>query len=238
MKKEKDDSSPVEKNKTSRSLVRKALREERAKLKELRYRTSNGENLAEDIEGCKGQLELLFKEMQSIEEGGHTTFLKAKEVISPKQNIAEKKNRLRLSMDNAKTKIAKIEKALETPNLPKEERDLKLVKSSKLRVEMEDLQQEYNALLQYNHTNFITARDQDRKQIEQTIRVEGLQRKIVSLKEQMKDSATDQDARSYAALEVQLKDTEKMLQDLVAVPEDAFLKESEEDQGEDPFLEK
>ena len=103
---------------------------------------------------------------------------------------------------------------------------------------MEDLQQEYNALLQYNHTNFITARDQDRKQIEQTIRVEGLQRKIVSLKEQMKDSATDQDARSYAALEVQLKDTEKMLQDLVAVPEDAFLKESEEDQGEDPFLEK
>ena len=69
---------------------------------------------------------------------------------------------------------------------------------------------------------------QDRKQIEQTIRVEGLQRKIVSLKEQMKDSATDQDARSYAALEVQLKDTEKMLQDLVAVPEDAFLKESEE----------
>ena len=38
-----------------------------------------------------GQIELLYKELQAIEEGGHTTFLEAKEAIAPKMNYAEKK---------------------------------------------------------------------------------------------------------------------------------------------------
>ena len=53
---------------------------------------SQGRDVIDDIDACKGEIELLFKELQSIEEGGHTTFLHAKELIAPKKNISSKKN--------------------------------------------------------------------------------------------------------------------------------------------------
>ena len=200
-------------------------------------RMADGENLAEDIEACKGQIEILFKELQSIEEGGHTTFLKAKDIISPKKNVAEKKNRLRDLMDEMKSKILKIEKSLDTPNLPKDERDKKLVKSSKLQSELEDLKQEYNALLQYNHTNFVTSRDEDRKQTQMTKEVELLQAKIVEIKKQMKDCADAQDFKAYAELELQLDKNESDLKKIIEPAVDLLKDSNDENQFEDPFLE-
>lgn len=228
---------PKDKKKSSRAVVRKALRDERAVLKKLRMRMADGENLAEDIEACKGQIEILFKELQSIEEGGHTTFLKAKDIISPKKNVAEKKNRLRDLMDEMKSKILKIEKSLDTPNLPKDERDKKLVKSSKLQSELEDLKQEYNALLQYNHTNFVTSRDEDRKQTQMTKEVELLQAKIVEIKKQMKDCADAQDFKAYAELELQLDKNESDLKKIIEPAVDLLKDSNDENQFEDPFLE-
>ena len=87
--------TPKAKDRESRASVRKELRYQRQHLKDLRSRLKNGENLSEDITACQGQIELLFKELQSIEEGGHTTFLEAKDMIAPKQNYAEKKENLK-----------------------------------------------------------------------------------------------------------------------------------------------
>ena len=92
---ERDTFSPKEKDRESRSSVRKELREQRQLLRELRRRLKCGENLTGDIEACEGHIELLFKELQSIDDGGHTTFLEAKEAIAPKMNYAEKKEHLK-----------------------------------------------------------------------------------------------------------------------------------------------
>ena len=81
-------SSPKQKDRESRSSVRKELREQRQLLRDLKRRSKGGVNLTGDIEACKGHIELLYKELQSIEEGGHTTFLEAKEVIAPKMNYS------------------------------------------------------------------------------------------------------------------------------------------------------
>ena len=64
----KDPSSPKEKDRESRSSVRKELREQRQLFRDLRRRLKGGENLSGDIEACEGQIELLYKELQSIEE--------------------------------------------------------------------------------------------------------------------------------------------------------------------------
>ena len=233
-----DTSDKLDKNKSSRATVRKALREERAALKQLKIRAANGESLSEDIEACKGQIELLFRELKAIEEGGHTTFLEAKENISPKKNVSEKKNLLRQKIDDAKSKIKEIEKSLDVPNLSTEDRDARLLKSSKARNELEELQQEYNALLQYNHTNFVNARNADKEQTTHMAQLESLQNSINKIKSMMIDSADKQDFRTYKEQESQLSELENKLKNLTQADTDFLLETPEEDSKEDPFLEK
>jgi len=233
-----DTSDKLDKNKSSRATVRKALREERAALKQLKIRAANGESLSEDIEACKGQIELLFRELKAIEEGGHTTFLEAKENISPKKNVSEKKNLLRQKIDDAKSKIKEIEKSLDVPNLSTEDRDARLLKSSKARNELEELQQEYNALLQYNHTNFVNARNADKEQIIHMAQLESLQNSINKIKSMMIDSADKHDFKTYKEHESQLSELENKLKNLTQADTDFLLETPEEDSKEDPFLEK
>ena len=233
-----DTSDKLDKNRSSRATVRKALREERAALKQLKIRVANGESLSEDIEACKGQIELLFRELKAIEEGGHTTFLEAKENISPKKKVSEKKNLLRQKIDEVKSKINDIEISLNMPNLSTEERDARLVKSSKARSELEELQQEYNALLQYNHTNFVSARNADREQIKFMAEMESLQNSIEKTKSMMIDSADKQDFKAYKEQESQLSELENKLKNFTQADTDFLLETAEEDSKEDPFLEK
>lgn len=233
-----DTSDKLDKNKSSRATVRKALREERAALKQLKIRAANGESLSEDIEACKGQIELLFRELKAIEEGGHTTFLEAKENISPKKNVSEKKNLLRQKIDDAKSKIKEIEKSLDVPNLSTEDRDARLLKSSKARNELEELQQEYNALLQYNHTNFVNARNADKEQTTHMAQLESLQNSINKIKSMMIDSADKQDFKTYKEQESRLSELENKLKNLTQADTDFLLETAEEDSKEDPFLEK
>jgi len=233
-----DTSDKLDKNRSSRATVRKALREERAALKQLKIRVANGESLSEDIEACKGQIELLFRELKAIEEGGHTTFLEAKENISPKKKVSEKKNLLRQKIDEVKSKINDIENSLNRPNLSTEERDARLVKSSKTRSELEELQQEYNALLQYNHTNFVSARNADREQIKFMAEMESLQNSIEKTKSMMIDSADKQDFKTYKEQESRLSELENKLKNLTQADTDFLLETAEEDSKEDPILEK
>lgn len=233
-----DTSDKLDKNRSSRATVRKALREERAALKQLKIRVANGESLSEDIEACKGQIELLFRELKAIEEGGHTTFLEAKENISPKKKVSEKKNLLRQKIDEVKSKINDIEISLNMPNLSTEERDARLVKSSKTRSELEELQQEYNALLQYNHTNFVSARNADREQIKFMAEMESLQNSIEKTKSMMIDSADKQDIKTYKEQESRLSELENKLKNITQADTDFLLETAEEDSKEDPILEK
>ena len=85
--------------------------------------------------------------------------------------MAEKKNRLRDLMDEMKSKILKIEKSLDTPNLPKDEQK-KVGKSFKTPIGARGFEARVQCSLQYNHTNFVTSRDEDRKQTQMTKEVE------------------------------------------------------------------
>ena len=92
---DKKPSSPAEKKRLARSEVRNALRDQRAKLRELRQGMRSGQDLSDDIDSCSGEIELLMKELQSIEEGGHTTFLDAKKLIAAKKDISSKKKNIK-----------------------------------------------------------------------------------------------------------------------------------------------
>jgi len=232
-----DPSSPKQKDRESRSSVRKELREQRQLLRDLRRRLKGGENLSGDIEACQGQIELLFKELQSIEDGGHTTFLEAKEVIAPKMNYAEKKEDLKDKIKLVKKEIHELEESLYQPNLPDVTRDETIVELSKLKKEQEDLSEELNALLQFNHTRFVEAREETREQMQRAEKEQNLEEEIDRLKQELNEANQSADLSRANELLSKISDLENEIKNLDRPEEDAFLEKFDDD-PEDPFLER
>ena len=232
-----DPSSPKQKDRESRSSVRKELREQRQLLRDLRRRLKGGENLSGDIEACQGQIELLYKELQSIEDGGHTTFLEAKEVIAPKMNYAEKKEDLKDKIKLVKKEIHGLEESLYQPNLPDVTRDETIVELSKLQKEQEDLSEELNALLQFNHTRFVEAREETREQMQRAEKEQNLEEEIDRLKQELIEANQSADLSRANELLSKISDLESEMKNLDRPEEDVFL-ERFEDNTQDPFLER
>jgi chromosome segregation ATPase len=232
-----DPSSPKQKDRESRSSVRKELREQRQLLRDLRRRLKGGENLSGDIEACQGQIELLYKELQSIEDGGHTTFLEAKEVIAPKMNYAEKKEDLKDKIKLVKKEIHELEESLYQPNLPDVTRDETIVELSKLKKEQEDLSEELNALLQFNHTRFVEAREETREQMQRAEKEQNLEEEIDRLKQELSEANQSADLSRANELLSKISDLENEIKNLDRPEEDVFL-ERFEDNTQDPFLER
>jgi len=232
-----DPSSPKQKDRESRSSVRKELREQRQLLRDLRRRLKGGENLSGDIEACQGQIELLYKELQSIEDGGHTTFLEAKEVIAPKMNYAEKKEDLKEKIKLVKKEIHELEESLYQPNLPDVTRDETIVELSKLKKEQEDLSEELNALLQFNHTRFVEAREETREQMQRAEKEQNLEEEIDRLKQELNEANQSADLSRANELLSKISDLENEIKNLDRPEEDAFLEKFDDD-PEDPFLER
>ena len=232
-----DPSSPKEKDRESRSSVRKELREQRQLLRELKRRLKSGENLTGDIEACEGHIELLYKELQSIEEGGHTTFLEAKEVIAPKMNYAEKKEHLKDKIKLVKKEIHELEESLYLPNLPDVTRDETIVELSRLKKEQEDLSEEMNALQQFNHTRFVEAREETKGQMERAEKEQNLEIKLETLQQELAIANNNSDLNKANELISAISELQAEIKNLDRPDEDAFLEKFDDD-PEDPFLER
>jgi len=87
--------SPREKERESRVAVRKELRDQRQVMRDLRQRVKSGENLTDDIEACKGQIDLLYKELQSIEEGGAYNLFSSQRGYSSQNELFGEKRRFK-----------------------------------------------------------------------------------------------------------------------------------------------
>lgn len=234
---EEEVSSPKQKDRESRASVRQELREQRQLLRDLRKRLKSGENISGDIEACQGQIDLLYKELQAIEEGGHTTFLEAKEVIAPKMNYAEKKEHLKDKIKEVKKEIVTLEDFLYQPNIPDITRDETIVELSRLKKEQEDLTEEMNALLQFNHTRFVEAREETKQQMERAQKEEDLESELEALKQELNLANQNSDLPKANELICQISELELEIKNLDRPKEDVFLEKFEEEDV-DPFLER
>ena len=229
--------SPKDKERESRSSVRKELREQRQLLRELKRRLKSGENLTDDIEACKGQIDLLYKELQSIEEGGHTTFLEAKNAIAPKMNYAEKKEHLKDEIKHIKKEIVLLEESLYQPSLTDQDRDEIIAEISRLKKDQEDFSEEMNALLQFNHTRFVEAREETKGQMERAEKEQNLETKLKTLQQELAIANNNSDLNKANELVSAISELQAEIKNLDRPDEDAFLEKFDEDL-EDPFLER
>jgi len=206
-----------------RALVRESLRKARFKLKELKKEMSLGKDFADDVVSCKGEIVLLFKELESIEDGGHATFLEAKELISPKKNVSEKKLAIRSKVDKAKKEIYELEKKLYFPNLNQKERDKIIISISKENTVLNDLKEELNALKEFNHTRFVFTRDENNKIAEKQQELDYIENQSVEIENQLLKANNSTDIDSIEELKNNLKLLAQRKSELLPDQIDPFL---------------
>jgi len=126
-----------EKDSIHRSKVRMKMVKLRTQLKELLQE----EGQQSDIDSCKGEIEVLRKELQSLEEGGHTTFIKAKQMLEPKKNLSTKGKKIDTKVKFLKIRLKNAEKKLNeqdsSPKLKEKQQEI-----------VEDLKSNYNPFLE------------------------------------------------------------------------------------------
>ena len=220
--------SSAKEKREARSAVRQSLREQRAKLKELRQGMRQGQDLGDDIDSCMGEIDLLLKELQAIEEGGHATFLEAKELIAPKKNVSSKKTNLRDEASDLHKEIKHLDERLYLPGISDEEREKMNLLVSEKSARLKDLEEELSALRQYNHTRFVHARDESRKNIEQERLLEELEQRREELGNRMLEALEKADEPEISKIQEELNALHEQKDKLLENGQDPFLRESAE----------
>ncbi len=163
------------KDKAIRSQVRMKISNLRSQLKKLQQDTPSN---PADIESCKGEIEVLRKELQSLEDAGHTTFIKAKGMLEPKKNISSKSKKLEWKIKLLKTRIKNAEKKLTKQGLSSEtiEKQEKLILD--LNKQIFSLSEEQKALKNFNHTRFLESTKDTSEEDSQAKKLDDINAKI------------------------------------------------------------
>jgi len=143
--------------KKERAKVYVQLHKLRRQIKQLQAGTRSPTAKKEKIESLRGEVTVLEKELQSFQEGGHTTFLQAKKMLEPKKGISGKKHRIKWKKSQIEIRLKDVEEQLTEPDLDKELHDGLKAQMEKFRHQLALLQQENEALEDYNHTRFVQA---------------------------------------------------------------------------------
>ena len=152
-------------------------------------------------------------------------------------NYAEKKENLKQQIKDIKKEISILEETLYQPNLSDEQRDDIISDLSKFKDELEDLDEEMNALNQFNHTRFVEARDENREAIKKAEEENKLEKEKEELRQQLAQANQSEDLTLANELIKKIAELEERIKNLNQPSEDAFLEKFDED-GEDPFLER
>jgi hypothetical protein len=163
--------------------------------------------------------------------------LAAKQVIAPKMNYSEKKENLKLEIKATKKEITELEDSLYEPNLTDQVRDEIIGEISRLKKELEDLAEEMNAILQFNHTRFVEAREENKESIIKVQEEQALEVEKDSLRRDLEKANEDSNLDLANEIIAKIANVEDKIKNLSRPKEDAFLEQFEDNQ-EDPFLER
>ena len=219
---------------TSKSQTREELRTNRQLRRDLRKRLKLGEDVGEELLVCEGRIEVLNRELLSIEEGGHEVFLAAKETISPKLNYPEKKKELKLKIRQVNDEITQLQNRL-IENKDDDRKVSTLTKEVSMRkLVLDDLESEMNALLQFTHTQFLAIKEDDKQQqhLDHQIKRLEVERKTLNL--ELIEANESFNMQEISLIQDKLSVVQDKLRELT-MPEDALLGDMED---EDPFIEK
>ena len=175
------------------------MRELRQQLRELEMRQQQGQDNAADIESCKGEIKVLEKEIKSIDEGGHTTFMAAKEMLDPKRDVSAKNRSIKERRVQLNRSISELELALTDASLTPENRQVVLSDLAKLKGERTILTEESKALEEFNHTRFMETRKEEDDSHQQEEELHKVNEKIFAAETSLQEALASDDQTRIAA---------------------------------------
>jgi predicted nucleic acid-binding Zn-ribbon protein len=177
------------KNKRAQVIVN--LHKLRRKAKELEATQSTGSDKKADIEACRGEINVLQKELDSIDDAGHTTFMNAKNMLEPKKGISDKNRRIKWRKTQIEELIKKLEASQEESDVTDEERTETATNLAKFREELASLDEEKAALKDFNHTRFMAANKDDGQGDKQNTEIEQVNKKIHDLETKLERASKE-----------------------------------------------
>ena len=193
-----------DKDRIHRSKVRMKMVKLRTQLKELLQE----EGQQSDIDSCNGEIEVLRKELQSLEDGGHTTFIKAKQMLEPKKNLSTKGKKIDTKVKFLKIRLKNAEKKLkEEDSSPKlKEKQQEIVED--LKEQLQSLSGERQAIENFNHTRFVQLKSQASEGDKQTKELGEVDQKIKDLRQKL-SKRSDSDSEDLLQDELHFLEMEK-----------------------------
>lgn len=217
-----------DKSRKDREQVRQQIDEVRQRIEDL---SSSGKDNSADIVACKGELEVLKKELQAIKDGGHTTFVMAKQMLQPKKGISSKTRSIKFRREKLSRQIAKLEAQVKDANLSAEEQNPILDKISKYKEDRATLSQERQALKEFNHTRFMEFHKEADKANEQEAELAKVDKKIFTVETRLDEALekNNDELLNEAKEELHLLHMER--ESIVNFSHDLFLKNLEQLKG-------
>ncbi|MEC8355213.1 MAG: hypothetical protein VXZ37_01215 [Verrucomicrobiota bacterium] len=143
------------KQRVLRSKIRTQLAELVQKQKKLKLQ---GASMLE-LEEVSGEMEVLRKELQSVEDSGHTVFMSAKQMLAPKKELYQKQNKISWKKKHIEIRLNSLNKDLKGLDQSSEECALINDKIAMFQKELSNLNQEQKAVNDLNHTRFLDAQN-------------------------------------------------------------------------------
>ena len=207
------------KDRALRSKIRMQLAELIQKQKMLKL---NGATKSE-MEEAEGEIDVLRKELQSIEDSGHTVFISAKQMLEPKKQLSQKEKKISWKKKHIEIRLSSLSKDLSDEKCSPEQKCKIENKISKFQKELSDLEQEMRSVKELNHTRFLDSKNLKGENATQQNKFEEVNGKIQETKNKISKAQADRNSTKVNLLKEQLNHLELEKEAIENFTHDEFL---------------
>ena len=207
------------KQRALRSKIRTQLAELVQKQKKLKL---EGASLLELEEVC-GEMEVLRKELQSVEDSGHTVFMSAKQMLAPKKELSQKQKKISWKKKHIEIRLNSLNNDLKDLEQSSEKCILINDKIAKFQKELSDLNQEQKAINDLNHTRFLDAQNVRAEEVGQERDLKKVNIELEQLNSQISENGSKLATAELAELKERLHFLELEKESIENFTHDEFL---------------
>lgn len=184
--------------------LRSKLRVQLAQLIEEKKKLQNDCAPKSDIEANEGEIDVIRKELKSIEDSGHTVFISAKKMLEPKKELSQKEKKIAWKRKHLEIRLKSLKRDLEVGGKSSDEVSAINEKILKLSAELKMLNQELNAVKDYNHTRFLGLQRVQGQESDQEEDLKNVEQKMAVMRQKLSAQAGDIPESELQSLEDEL----------------------------------
>ncbi len=180
-----------------------------------------------ELEEVSGEMEVLRKELQSIEDSGHTVFMSAKEMLAPKKELSQKQKKISWKKNHIEIRLNSLKRDLKNVEESSEEYIAISDKIENFQKELTRLNQEQNAVNDLNHTRFLDSQNVGAEGAGQEQDLKKVTSEIEEVNTQISDNGSKLDAAELAQLKERLHFLKLEKESIENFAHDEFLENTE-----------